>query len=75
VNFYVGEPAVPQLAAMDNGSDLTRVQCTGCIECMPQNGPRFDPSKSSNFQNLPWSSDECGYPSIYSCNSEYADGT
>ncbi|KAJ6913041.1 hypothetical protein NC651_015508 [Populus alba x Populus x berolinensis] len=32
VNFSVGEPAVPQLAAMDNGSDLTRVQCTGCID-------------------------------------------
>lgn len=55
VNISIGEPPVPQLLAMDTGSDVIWVRCTPCDGC----NNIFDPKKSSTFSILPTYSPQC----------------
>ncbi|XP_002533429.2 aspartic proteinase CDR1 [Ricinus communis] len=68
VNFSMGQPATPQLAIMDTGSNILWVRCAPCKRCTQQNGPLLDPSKSSTYASLPCTNTMCHYaPSAY-CN-------
>ncbi|PRQ37202.1 putative nepenthesin [Rosa chinensis] len=58
-NFSFGEPPVPQLLAMDTGSNLLWVHCLPCTKCFKQSNPIFDPSKSSTYKTLPCASPDC----------------
>lgn len=62
VNFSIGNPPVPQLALMDTGSYLIRLQCLPCKDCndKKQDGPFFDPSNSTTYFCLPRARDSKG---------------
>ncbi|KAK6131683.1 hypothetical protein DH2020_034590 [Rehmannia glutinosa] len=55
VNVSIGEPPIPQLMAMDTGSQLIWVQCTQCDGC----SNIFDPQKSSTYTKLSGGSHQC----------------
>ncbi|XP_004297898.1 PREDICTED: aspartic proteinase nepenthesin-1-like [Fragaria vesca subsp. vesca] len=83
-NFSFGEPPVPQLLAMDTGSDLLWIQCLPCTKCFKQSSPIFDPSKSSTYKILPCISadcilsnpaEKCNFLNQCRFNQTYLDGT
>ncbi|KAI3443425.1 hypothetical protein Pfo_000090 [Paulownia fortunei] len=55
VNISIGEPPIPQLMAMDTGSQLIWVHCTHCDGC----NNIFDPKKSSTYTKLSSDSPQC----------------
>ncbi|KAL0308300.1 UNVERIFIED_CONTAM: hypothetical protein Sradi_5772300 [Sesamum radiatum] len=55
VNISIGEPPLPQLLAMDTGSQLIWVHCTHCEGC----NNVFDPKLSSTYTQLSSNSPEC----------------
>ncbi|KAL6909706.1 hypothetical protein ACP4OV_001365 [Aristida adscensionis] len=58
----LGTPAVKQSLLMDNGCDLSWVQCTPCnatSSCYPRKNPVFDPRKSSTYAPIPCDTDAC----------------
>ncbi|KAL8463121.1 hypothetical protein ACS0TY_033096 [Phlomoides rotata] len=79
VNISIGEPPVPQLLAMDTGSDVIWVRCIPCDGC----NNIFDPKKSSTFSALSSNSPQCttllhhyheqGYSPQCSYNITYED--
>lgn len=54
-----GTPAQSVSAIMDTGSDLVWTQCLPCQNCYAQNGPTYDPSKSSTYKKEGCSSALC----------------
>ncbi|KAL5772919.1 hypothetical protein ACOSQ2_012843 [Xanthoceras sorbifolium] len=75
VNFSVGQPPGSQLAVMDTGSDLIRINCNPkCENC----GPVLDPLKSSTFSKSPCNStfcDACSPKKECEYIIEYVEGT
>ncbi|KAK9937084.1 hypothetical protein M0R45_013901 [Rubus argutus] len=59
IEFSIGTPPFPIKAIADTGSDLIWTQCKPCNNCYQQNDPLFDPSKSSTYQTIPCSSNQC----------------
>ncbi|KAL8040009.1 hypothetical protein ABFX02_10G073000 [Erythranthe guttata] len=56
VNISIGHPPVPQLLAMDTGSNLIWVHCTRCDSCKTK---IFDPKRSSTYIGISNSSRLC----------------
>ncbi|XP_006661525.2 aspartic proteinase nepenthesin-1-like [Oryza brachyantha] len=48
----IGTPAVNITLVFDTTSDLLWTQCHPCLDCVPQAGHIYDPSKSKTFANL-----------------------
>ncbi|KAF2313120.1 hypothetical protein GH714_009377 [Hevea brasiliensis] len=50
---------------MDTGSTLPWIQCKQCTKCLKQQGPVYDPSSSSTYNDLPCGDDSCGdFPGV-----------
>ncbi|KAJ9147759.1 hypothetical protein P3X46_029882 [Hevea brasiliensis] len=65
VNISIGQPPIPQLLYMDTGSTLPWIQCKQCTKCLKQQGPVYDPSSSSTYNDLPCGDDSCGdFPGV-----------
>ncbi|KAM3209514.1 hypothetical protein ACQJBY_063908 [Aegilops geniculata] len=55
-----GTPSQPSALLFDTGSDLSWVQCQPCTgHCYQQNGPLFDPTKSSTYDVVRCGTPEC----------------
>ncbi|GMH11813.1 hypothetical protein Nepgr_013654 [Nepenthes gracilis] len=52
VTVGFGKPIQPQSLIFDTGSDLTWIQCEPCEFCYEQQGPIFDPSKSTSYSDV-----------------------
>eukprot|EP00249_Psilotum_nudum_P007475 c20593_g1_i1 orf=456-1820(-) len=69
-SLATGTPEVTFSAIVDTGSDLIWRQCEPCHTCYAQNGPIFDPSKSSTYKKASCHDSLClvfGFASY--CNS------
>ncbi|XP_042031120.1 aspartic proteinase CDR1-like [Salvia splendens] len=49
-DLYIGTPAVKRTLVFDTGSDVMWIQCSPCTRCFKQDGPIFEPKKSSSFK-------------------------
>jgi len=55
-----GTPAQPSALIFDTGSDVSWIQCQPCTgHCYKQQGPLFDPSKSSSYGIVPCGTAAC----------------
>ncbi|AET02259.1 eukaryotic aspartyl protease family protein [Medicago truncatula] len=59
MTYSVGTPPFKLYGIADTGSDIVWLQCEPCKECYNQTTPKFKPSKSSTYKNIPCSSDLC----------------
>ncbi|KAF9662022.1 hypothetical protein SADUNF_Sadunf18G0009900 [Salix dunnii] len=60
VTVGLGTPKKDFSLLFDTGSDLTWTQCEPCLGgCFPQNGEKFDPTKSTTYKNLSCLSEPC----------------
>lgn len=59
MEISLGSPAQKFSAIVDTGSDLVWVQCLPCKKCFSQDGPKFDPSKSSTYETVACSDPLC----------------
>ncbi|PNX78554.1 aspartic proteinase cdr1-like protein [Trifolium pratense] len=82
MTYSVGTPPFKLYGVADTGSDIVWLQCEPCDPCFNQTSPKFNPSKSSSYKNIPCSSDLCQSVRDSSCNSDncqytikYGDGS
>jgi hypothetical protein len=77
-----GTPAQPSTLMFDTGSDVSWTQCQPCTgHCYKQEGPLFDPSKSTTYDVVPCGAGACklaggrcnGTTCLYSVH--YGDGS
>ncbi|KAL3684288.1 hypothetical protein R1sor_002310 [Riccia sorocarpa] len=59
MTISLGTPPQTKTAIADTGSDLVWLQCSPCSVCYQQNDPYLDPSKSSTYKQLSYSSNSC----------------
>ncbi|GER48655.1 eukaryotic aspartyl protease family protein [Striga asiatica] len=60
VTMSLGTPERKLFLILDTGSDLTWFQCQPCsLTCHTQQGPIFDPYKSTSYSDSSWNSSEC----------------
>ncbi|XP_017432375.1 aspartic proteinase CDR1 [Vigna angularis] len=59
LSYSVGTPPFQVYGIADTGSDITWLQCKPCKTCYNQTTPMFDPSKSSTYRTLSYSSRIC----------------
>ncbi|KOM49244.1 hypothetical protein LR48_Vigan08g007100 [Vigna angularis] len=59
LSYSVGTPPFQVYGIADTGSDITWLQCKPCKPCYNQTSPMFDPSKSSTYRILSYSSKIC----------------
>ncbi|KOM49247.1 hypothetical protein LR48_Vigan08g007400 [Vigna angularis] len=59
LSYSVGTPPFHVYGIADTGSDIIWLQCKPCKPCYNQTSPMFDPSKSSTYRTLPYSSTTC----------------
>ncbi|KAK6142365.1 hypothetical protein DH2020_022713 [Rehmannia glutinosa] len=52
MDVFIGTPPKHYSLILDTGSDLNWIQCDPCYDCFEQNGPYYDPKKSSSFRNI-----------------------
>ncbi|ESQ51327.1 hypothetical protein EUTSA_v10017857mg [Eutrema salsugineum] len=50
IKLQMGTPPVEIEAVLETGSELIWTQCMPCLNCYNQQGPIFDPSKSSTYK-------------------------
>ncbi|CAI8607487.1 unnamed protein product [Vicia faba] len=76
MTYSVGTPPFKLYGIADTGSDIVWLQCEPCEECFNQTTPKFTPSKSSTYKNIPCSSNLCHSVRDSSCddknNCEYS---
>ncbi|ESQ37451.1 hypothetical protein EUTSA_v10002859mg [Eutrema salsugineum] len=65
MKLQIGTPPVEIEALIDTGSELIWTQCMPCINCFDQQGPMFDPSKSSTYKEKICDGHSCPYDFIY----------
>uniref|UniRef100_A0A2C9VAK4 Peptidase A1 domain-containing protein n=1 Tax=Manihot esculenta TaxID=3983 RepID=A0A2C9VAK4_MANES len=71
VRFYIGNPAISQLAVMDTASNLLWVQCSPNWYISRRSPiPLLDPLKSSTYASMPCKSEFCSYFPSSSCINE-----
>ncbi|KAJ0047860.1 hypothetical protein Pint_15597 [Pistacia integerrima] len=58
MKFGIGTPPLETFAIPDTASNLIWLQC-GCTNCYTQTSPTFDPKKSSTYESIKCSSDNC----------------
>ncbi|XP_027911809.1 aspartic proteinase CDR1-like [Vigna unguiculata] len=59
LSYSIGTPPFHVYGIADTGSDMIWLQCKPCKTCYNQTTPMFDPSKSSTYTTLPYSSKTC----------------
>ncbi|WVZ02887.1 hypothetical protein V8G54_023693 [Vigna mungo] len=59
LSYSVGTPPFQVYGIADTGSDINWLQCKPCKPCYNQTSPMFDPSKSSTYRTLSYSSRIC----------------
>lgn len=77
MKISIGTPPVPILVIVDTGSDLLWTKCLPCTKC-EQNGPLFDPRKSTSYMRLSCGSKlciprSCDYENYCKYNISYRD--
>jgi len=70
MTYSVGTPPFKLYGIADTGSDIVWLQCEPCKECYNQTTPKFKPSKSSTYKNIPCSSDVCKSVQGTFCNDQ-----
>ncbi|GAU43730.1 hypothetical protein TSUD_365800 [Trifolium subterraneum] len=70
MTYSVGTPPFKLYGVADTGSDIVWLQCQPCDPCFNQTTPKFNPSKSSSYKNIPCSSDLCQSVRDSSCNGD-----
>ncbi|GER41532.1 eukaryotic aspartyl protease family protein [Striga asiatica] len=69
VTMGLGTPHIKQHLIFDTGSDVTWAQCKPCIRsCYSQQGPLFDPNKSSSYSIIPCNSRDCSILDYHKCS-------
>ncbi|KAI4312549.1 hypothetical protein MLD38_037356 [Melastoma candidum] len=71
MKIAVGTPPVHIVASIHTGSDLIWTQCKPCRSCYKQDAPLFDPSKSSTYATVSYSSPKC---KVYGNTSRSSQG-
>ncbi|WOL20325.1 hypothetical protein Cni_G29129 [Canna indica] len=61
MSFSIGTPPFPVTVLADTGGDFLWVQALPCTSCYDQDGPIFDPSKSSSFIPMMCTDPNCAY--------------
>ncbi|WOL20323.1 hypothetical protein Cni_G29127 [Canna indica] len=61
MSFSIGTPPFPVTVLADTGGDFMWVQALPCTSCYDQDGPIFDPSKSSSFTTSMCTDPNCAY--------------
>ncbi|OAE32212.1 hypothetical protein AXG93_219s1010 [Marchantia polymorpha subsp. ruderalis] len=59
MTISLGSPPQTKTAIVDTGSDLVWLQCSPCSVCYHQNDPFLDPSKSTTYKKVNYSSETC----------------
>ncbi|CAL5196338.1 unnamed protein product [Lathyrus oleraceus] len=59
MTYSVGTPPFKLYGIADTGSDIVWLQCEPCEQCFNQTTPKFTPTKSSTYKNIPCSSNLC----------------
>ncbi|KAJ3681604.1 hypothetical protein LUZ60_014177 [Juncus effusus] len=82
MSINLGTPAKELIAIADTGSDLIWATCEPCTNCYKQNAPRFNPSASHSYSDLPCSAKQCTQLPTSQCDSSkcsylysYGDGS
>jgi len=70
MTYSVGTPPFKLYGIVDTGSDIVWLQCEPCKQCYNQTTPKFNPSKSSSYKNIPCSSNLCHSVRATSCNDQ-----
>jgi len=70
MTYSVGTPPFKLYGIADTGSDIVWLQCEPCEQCYNQTTPKFNPSKSSSYKNIPCSSNLCQSVRDTSCNDQ-----
>ncbi|KEH21034.1 putative nepenthesin [Medicago truncatula] len=69
MTYSIGSPPFKLYGIVDTGSDIVWLQCEPCEQCYNQTTPKFKPSKSSTYKNIPCSSNLCQSVRDISCNA------
>ncbi|KAL2652450.1 hypothetical protein R1flu_020578 [Riccia fluitans] len=59
MTITLGTPPQTKTAIADTGSDLVWLQCKPCPVCYKQNDPYLDPSQSSTYKQVSYTSNSC----------------
>nr|XP_004511019.2 aspartic proteinase CDR1 [Cicer arietinum] len=70
MTYSVGTPPFKLFGIADTGSDIIWLQCKPCEECFNQTTPKFEPSKSSSYKNIPCNSNTCQSLRDTSCTEQ-----
>jgi len=70
MTYLVGTPPFNVYGIVDTCNDIVWLQGKPCEQCYNQTTPIFNPSKSSCYKNIPYSSNLCQSVRDTTCNEQ-----